>query len=326
MPTLVTGGVGFAGSNIVRALAMVGHEVVSLDMTPVDALAKKYLEPWKDRVQWLQGDILDRQGLNDLASRHRFDKVLHAAAYTGSRPETERSDGQRILDINITGTINVAELARKAGVKRFLYVGTAGVYTGPRSAKDVLKEDVKLFPDTFYGISKLASEMIVEKYGRVHGFETVGVRMTSLYGPMERVSSRRSNLSLPTQWARAATRGEAVDLSLTSQDRDFIYAPDAAKAIQTALDAPASKHKHGSYSVYNVGHGRRVTTDEMVEAMKQAWPKVTFTGVKPPAEEDFRRALVDTGRLRELGYTPEHGIVEGLKAYMKWRTEFAYKD
>jgi UDP-glucose 4-epimerase len=326
MPTLVTGGVGFAGSNIVKALAEAGHEVVSLDVAPVDALAQRYLEPWKGRVQWLQCDILDRQGLNDLASKHKFDKVVHAAAFTGSRPETERSQGQRILDINITGTVNVVEMAMRAGVRRFLYVGTAGVYTGPRSPKDVLKEDVKLFPDSFYGISKLASEMIVGKYGQVHGFETVGVRMTSLYGPMERVSGHRSNLSLPTQWTRAAIRGEPVDMSLTSQDRDFIYAPDAARAIQTALDAPASKHKHGSYSVYNVGHGRRVTTDEMVEAMKQAWPKASFKGGKPPVEEDYRRALVDTGRLRELGYTPEHDIVRGLKAYMKWRSEFSYKD
>ncbi|MBM3925250.1 MAG: NAD(P)-dependent oxidoreductase [SAR202 cluster bacterium] len=326
MATLVTGGVGFAGSNIVRALAQSGHEVVSLDVAPVDALAKRYLEPWKGRVRWLEGDILDRKGLDELASKHKFDKVVHAAAFTGSRPETEKLNGQRILDINITGTVNIVEMARKAGVRRFLYVGTAGVYTGPRSHKDVLKEDVKLFPDSFYGISKLASEMIVGKYGQVHGFETVGVRMTSLYGPMERVSGHRSNLSLPTQWTRAAIRGEAVDMSLTSQDRDFIYAPDAAKAIQTVLDAPASKHKHGAYSVYNVGRGLRVSSDEMLEAMKKAWPKVTFTGAKPAPEEDLRRALVDTGRLRELGYTPEHSIVQGLTAYMKWRTEFSYKD
>lgn len=112
MATLVTGGTGFVASNIVRALAEQGHDVVSLDVAPPHDLVNRYWEPWKANIAWVQGDILNPADLQRVGRAHRIDKIVHAAVYTGIREDIERSDSRRIVDMNLAGTANLLDLAR----------------------------------------------------------------------------------------------------------------------------------------------------------------------------------------------------------------------
>ena len=93
MATMVTGGTGFVGSNIVKVLAQQGHEVVSVDIAPPDEMVRCYTADVAGRIAWVQGDILNRQTLSEAASGRNIDKIIHAAVYTGTRPR--RREGRQ---------------------------------------------------------------------------------------------------------------------------------------------------------------------------------------------------------------------------------------
>ncbi len=325
MAILVTGGTGFVGCNIVRTLAEGGGRVVSVDVAPAGELARRYVEPWKGAVSWVQCDILDLNALQQALEDHDITKIVHAAVYTGTRADIEKLDTHRIVNINTMGTANLLDLARRRQVERFLYVSSGGVYAGKRLADEPLREEMALFPINLYDITKYACEMLSKRYGDLHGFQTVSARLSAPYGPMERVTGHRAVMSLVYDWTGRALRGEAIDLSRTTPDRDFTYVQDTAAAIATVLDAPTLKH-----DVYNIGRGQKVSLDEMTAAMKRAHPGVRFTGEteaseRPPAPR-YGRGPMDISRLRELGYAPGHDIESGLKAYLAWRKEFSFLD
>ena len=325
MATLVTGGTGFVGSNVVKVLAQRGHDVVSLDIAPPDAMVHKYLNPWKDKVSWVRADILNRDTLEEVAATHDIQKIVHAAVYTGTRADIEKMDSHRVVDINTRGTLNLLDLARQLSVKRFLYVSSGGVYAGERLPNEPLREDMSLFPINLYDITKYACEMLTKRYGDLHGFGTVSVRLSAPYGPMERVTGHRAVMSQVYDWTGRALRGEVIDSSRVTPDRDFTYVMDTATAICTVLDAPTLKH-----NIYNIGRGRKVSLSEVIAAMKRAYPKVKFADSEAAADETSApksgRGPMDISRLRELGYEPEHDIEAGLRKYFAWRKEFSYTD
>ena len=149
----------------------------------------------------MEGDILNRQTLSEAARRTQdIDKIIHAAVYTGTRPDVEKADSHRIVDINTRGTLNLLDLARQLSVKRFVYVSSGGVYAGKRLAGVPLREDMALFPINLYDITKYACEMLSERYGNLHGFETASVRLSAPYGPMERVTGHRAVMSQVYEW------------------------------------------------------------------------------------------------------------------------------
>ena len=143
MATLVTGGAGFVGSNIVKAVAAEGHRVVCFDLAPADALLRDYLEPWSDSVTYVQGDILNVADLRQTAAQHPIDKIVHAAAFTPSQAgdmEAERS--RDIVNINLQGTANLLDLAAaSATLDRFVYVSSEAVYGEAAPGVALLKED-----------------------------------------------------------------------------------------------------------------------------------------------------------------------------------------
>ena len=128
MATLVTGGTGFVGAAIVKELAARGHEVVSLDVMPDDSLVHGFLGALDSRVTFVTGDILDTAGLDSLRAAYTIDRVVHAAVFTVNRTDRETARSKDILDINLTGTGNLLELARVARVERFVYVSSGAAY------------------------------------------------------------------------------------------------------------------------------------------------------------------------------------------------------
>jgi len=326
MVTLVTGGTGFVGCNVVKALAERGHHVVSLDVAPADELVRKYLERWADRVEWAQGDILKTETLEQLAASHSIKNIIHAAVYTPYREDIERADSRKVVDINIAGTANMLEMARHVGVQRFLYVSSGAVYQGNDRLDEALREDLPLAPRSLYNVTKLASELLTRRYGELHGFETVCVRVSAPYGPMERVTSYRAVMSLVYQWTGKAVRSEPIPLSPDGLGWDYTYVVDTAAGICTALDAP-----NLSYQAYNLTTGHSVFLDEMVSSLRRACPGVTFIE-PPPAGEGgsapvSMRAPMDPNRIRrDLGFVPRFDLVSGLREYLQWRQTFSFRE
>ena len=325
MATLVTGGTGFVGSNIVKVLAEKGHDVVSVDIAPPDKMVLRYTSAVSDSIAWVEGDILDQDTLSKAVEGRHINKIIHAAVYTGTRADVEIDDSHRIVDINTRGTLNLLDLARQLNVDRFVYVSSGGVYAGKRLANEPLREDMHLFPINLYDITKYACEMLSERYGNLHGFETASVRLSAPYGPMERVTGHRAVMSQVYEWTGKAMRGEPIDFSRDTPDRDFTYVVDTASAIVAVLDSPTLKHQ-----IYNIGRGRKVTIGEMIDAIEKVCPSVTFTGDRVEAESapppKYGRGPMDVSRLRDLGFVAGHNIEMGLRKYMAWRKEFGFKD
>lgn len=321
MVTIVTGGTGFVGSNIVKRLAQKDHEVVVIDLVEPDELVCRYIEPWTSRVTWLQADILDEKAITEISKPYEIDKVVHAAVFTGIRLDIERQDSRRIVEINVSGTANVLELACKHEVDRFLYVSSGAVYEGFED-KGMLKENLPLSPKGLYNSTKLASEFIVHRYGELHGFETVATRLSSPFGPMERVTGHRAVMSMLQQVTGYAIRGQGIP-ALPKGEWDFTYVLDIASAIQSILDAPQL-----SYKEYNIGYGVSVSSDDIKTALLKAHPSIAFDAHSiSDMEISSSRRVMDASRLTEdINFIPEHDLASGLAEYMLWRDEFCYRD
>ena len=355
MATLVTGGTGFVGSNIVKALAERGHEVVCFDLIAPDALFRKYLEPWAERVTSVQGDILNAGHLQHAAAQQPINKIVHAAVFTPSRASNLETDRSRdIVGINIEGTANLLDLARRLTLDRFLYVSSEAVYGETPTGVELVYEDAPLEPRNLYAVSKYASELLTRRYGELHGFQTASVRLSYPYGPMERATGHRSSMSLIYKLTGNVVRGEWATLPLVLARSWMVAAPRAETTPSWATlplvlahrgwrPHPGPRlHLRGRrchwywppslpHDVYNVSAGRPITLDAVIDALRELRPSLPV--IDAPSEDflstrpEQPQAVRDVSRIKEdLGYTPSYDIAAGLKAYLEWREDFPFRD
>ena len=229
MAVLVTGGTGFVGANIVRELAQEGEEVVSFDLAPADTLVRHFVAPWAGRIEFVDGDIRDAEAVMALAHGYGIDRIIHAATYTVNQRPLEIERGRDVIGINVDGLANILELARTIRAARFVYISSGAVYGAGAAADQTCSEDLPAAPDFLYGITKYAGELLSRRYGELHGFPAVSVRLSTPYGPMERPTGHRAVMSVLYQWAGQAIRGEPLSPRDLDGGRDYIYVVDAAR-------------------------------------------------------------------------------------------------
>ena len=324
MATLVTGGTGFVGANIVKELAARGHDVVSLDVLPVDELLTGFLGELAERVNFVHGDILDVAALEALRSAHTLEKIVHAAVFTVNRTDLETARSKDILDINLTGTGNLLEMARLCDVERFAYISSGAAYGLTRDPDQTYNEDDAPQPGNLYGITKFASELLTRRYGELHGFSTVSLRLSTPYGPMERVTGHRGNMSTPFQWTGQMLRGEPIERNDSDHGRDYTYVLDTASAVATVVDAA-----HLPHDLYNVTNGMPVTEDQIQRTLAELFRETQLIPSEAPAGSSLgpTRGPLSGYRLwHDLGWTPQYDLAAGLTDYVRWRRESGFLD
>jgi UDP-glucose 4-epimerase len=277
---LVTGAAGFVMSVLAREWLERDSRarVVILDRSPLDAAAQKWFAPVMDRVQPIVTDILDAErwapqlddlGISSVVHGATITPISRGSALEASR-EPEAEDPARIVEVNLMGTVKILEWARRArGLKRLLYVSSGSVYRnhGPDWAPEPLPEDGYVGPLKLYGVSKFASEMIVNRYADLFRLSAASVRLASVYGPMDRATESRNFRHVPHRVAHMALSGEVIRPTNLEAVGDYIHAADVARAILALLDAPSLR-----YRAYNIATGETVSIGQFIDWAREKAP------------------------------------------------------
>ncbi|MDQ0391258.1 NAD-dependent epimerase/dehydratase family protein [Labrys monachus] len=340
MTLLVTGGGGFvmsvvAGEWLKRDPA---NKVAILDRSGLDAMAERYFAPMRDRLTVIEGDVCATQGWQDRLDGLGITAIVHGATITpisrGTDPKLHPEAGNPagIMEVNLMGTVRVADWARSnRAVRRFIYVSSGSVYRnqGPDWAGEPLPEDGYVAPVTLYGISKFASEMVVNRYADLFGLSAASVRLSSIYGPMDRATASRNFRHVPNRIAHMALTGETIRPNSLDAVGDYLSAVDVAHAIHALVDAPALRYRH-----YNIASGVTTTTGELIAWAAEKVPGLRFevsTGadanvVHDPRLKDGMWGAYDIARIaHDTGWRPRPGRV-GFHDYMDWVAEHDLSD
>ena len=335
MTLLVTGATGFVMSVLARHWleADPTARLVVLDASPLDAAAQRYFAPYTKRLAVVVADVTQPDTWRAALARHEVTHIAHGATVTPlsrgtvaeARREPEAENPARIIDVNVMGTVAVLEWARTLpNLERFIYVSSGAVYKhhGPDRPGEPLPEDGYVMPRRLYGISKLASELVCERYGDLFGLSTASVRPSSVYGPMDRVTASRNFRHVPNRIAHMALDGvKCLRVNTLEAVGDYVYVEDVASAIASLLRAPQLR-----YSAYNIACGVTASIRDMV-----GWAAERVPGfraevvpaeqadiVQDPALSDGMWGAYDIARIgAETGWKPRP-MREALHAYMDW--------
>jgi nucleoside-diphosphate-sugar epimerase len=335
MTLLVTGATGFVMSVLVRhwLLADPAARVVALDAAPPDAAARRYFAPVADRLTLVQGDVRRPEAWAAALDAHAITHVVHGATVTPiargtvaeARREPEAENPAGIIEVNLMGTLALLDWARtRPDIARFIYVSSGSVYLphGPARPGEPLPEDGHTGPRRLYGISKLASELVTERYGELFGLSVASVRLASVYGTMDRATATRDFRHIPNRIAHMAV-ASATRIGLNSVDGvgDYIHSEDVASAIITLLRAGSLR-----YQVYNIASGVTTTTAELIAWAAERAPGLRAEIVPPERADIVQDATLrggmwgayDIARIRaETGWRPRP-VREAFLAYMDW--------
>jgi UDP-glucose 4-epimerase len=297
---LVTGGAGFIGSHIAEALVNRGDKVRVLDNLCTGHLAN--LRHIQDRVEFIQGDVVDPAAV--AAAVKGVDCIFHEAALASVPRSVETP-----LDTNaacVTGTLNVLDQARRAGVRRLVYAASSSAYGDqPTSSK---RETDLPAPISPYGAAKLAAEYYCQAFTATYGFETVAIRYFNVFGPRQDPNSQYSAVIPLFITALLAGRQPTI-YGDGGQSRDFTYVANVVHGNLLAADAGDVAGR-----TINVANGRSTSLLELIAVLNQ----LLGTQVTPIHAEarlgDVRESLADITQARQrLGYEPQIGFEEGLR-------------
>jgi UDP-glucose 4-epimerase len=309
MPTsLVTGGAGFIGSNLVDALLDAGH-----DVTVVDDLStgrESNLDGARERGADLRvADIRDGEALSVLVADVAPETVFHLAAQIDVRKSIEEPAWD--ARINVEGTVNLLEACRRAGVGRVVNTSTGGAIYGEVDPELIpTPESAEPRPMAAYGQSKFCAERYCGWYERLYGLSTVTLRLGNVYGPRQDPLGEAGVIAI---FCGRLSSGERPRIfGDGTQTRDYIFVGDVVAAQIAAASRPSA---HGEF---NVGTGRETSVLELLEALRDAaalGPDDSFEPEFAPARiGEIDRSCLDVSRARELlGWSAEVGLADGMR-------------
>ncbi len=304
MRTLVTGGAGFIGSNLVDALVARGDEV-----TVVDDLSTGRRENLEGALAGgatlAMQDIRDGGALAELVAAAQPEVVFHLAAQIDVR----KSVAEPAFDasINVGGTANVLEAAREAGSRRVVFTSTGGAIYGEGEGQELpLGEDAPIAPLSPYGQSKFAAEGYLALYERLHGLSAVSLRLGNVYGPRQDPLGEAGVVAIFCGRLRAGEPPTVFGDGL--QTRDYIYVGDVVAAALAAAESKAS-------GPINVGTGTETSVVGLFDRLALlAGGADLEPELAPPRAGEVQRISIDPARAeRELGWTPQASLEEGLR-------------
>jgi UDP-glucose 4-epimerase len=302
---LVTGGAGFIGSHLVEGLVAAGRPVRVLDDLSTGIRENlAHLSPAPDVVI---GDVAD-PGVVARAMQG-VSVVFHLAALASVQRSVEApADSHRIC---ATGTLHVLDAARRAGVRRVVYAGSASAYGIPDG--DTQTELTPVRPLSPYAAAKLSGEVYCEAFTATYGLETVRLRFFNIFGPRQRADSPYSGVI--AIFAAALSEGRIPTIFGDGQQtRDFTYVTDVVQALMLAAGRPGV-----SGQVFNIGTGGGTSLLDLLSALNRQLGKSVVPRHVEARAGDIRHSRADIAKARAmLGYEPKVPFEEGLARTLAW--------
>lgn len=312
MSVLVTGAAGFIGSHLSEQLLARGEEVVGLDSFDAfydraTKLVNLSVSRDDSRFSFFESDIRDAEALDSLP--RSVDTVVHLAALAGVRPSI--AEPKRYASVNVVGTFEILEWAKRRGVSRLLFASSSSVYGNHPEVP--FREDMAVGrPISPYAATKVAGELACHTFHHVHGMSVIALRFFTVYGPRQ-----RPDLAIH-KFARLLRAGRPLPLfGDGSTARDYTYVDDIIEGVLGALDFV--RRSQPLFEIVNLGESRTVTLSEMIEVLGDEM------GVEPALERlpmqpgDVERTYADVSKARRLfGYAPETPFREGIRRFIRW--------
>lgn len=296
MRILVTGGAGFIGSNIADAVLAQGHEVAVLD--DLSTGKESNLNP---RAKFFRADIRDNDALTRVFDEFQPEIISHQAAKADVRESLAKP--QLYAEVNIIGSLNLLENARRVGAKKIIYAGTGGATYGEPESLPV-REDHPVNPLDPYGASKHQVEHYLFLYNYNYGLKYTILRYPNVYGPRQNPFGEAGVIAIFTY---KMLNGETPTINgAGDRERDFCYVGDVAQANVLSLD-------NGDNQIYNIGSGIGTNINTVYEILQEAthFNKPASHGPDKPGEV-YKIYLDASKAKRELGWQPTVPLAEGI--------------
>ena len=303
---LVTGAAGFIGSRVTEMLVDQGHTVTGVDNMN-DAYDVRMKEYRLRKLQALSGfnfqklDISDRADVEKLPA---FEAVINLAARAGVRDSIE--DPWAFIESNLTGTLNLLELARQRGIKKFIQASTAGIYGAnpPLPTPENAESDHPLQP---YAASKKSAEVLCYSYYFMHSLDVTVLRYFTVYGPAGRPDM------VMFRFAKWISEGQPVHLYGTGdQSRGFTFLDDIARGTILAL-------RPMGFETINLGGHETITINQMISMLEELTGKKAQVMRHPAHRADILANWADISKAKRLlGWEPQMDLVEGMKHMVDW--------
>ena len=303
---LVTGAAGFIGSNLTIELVNLGANVIGFDN-----LFNGRIENIEEIIEnksfkFIKGDIRDFNFLLEVFEG--IDIIYHVAAFT-SVPQSVLMP-ETCNDVNVNGTLNVLNAARKKDIEKIIYSSSSSVYGDTPTLPK--KEDMPRHPISPYGASKLACEGYMQAFHKIYGLRTLSLRYFNVFGPRQKDSPYSGVIAI---WlGRLLNNKDLIIFGNGEQSRDFTYVKDVVQANLIAAEQSFSGE------IINIAAGAPITLSNLAKLILKLTKKeklnISYTNTRPG---DILHSYADISKAKELlNFQPKFNQEEGLKDYFNW--------
>lgn len=309
---LVTGGAGFIGSHLVDSLLREsGNHVTVLDnfndfYSPTIKRGNISAHLADESFSLVEADIRDAQNMEEIFTDGNFDVVVHLAALAGVRPSLENPRGY--YSVNVEGTLNLLEAARKTKVSRFVFGSSSSVY-GINEKIPFAEDDSINNTISPYAATKSAGEALCRTFSHLYQIRTVCLRFFTVYGPRQ-----RPDLAIH-KFARMISEDQAIPMfGDGGTRRDYTYVEDIIQGVRAAID-----YSDSMYEIFNLGESETVQLSELIELIETSLGKKAMIERYPEQPGDVPITYADVSKAKKvLGYNPSTKIREGIPKFIEW--------
>lgn len=328
MTTLITGAAGFIGMHVAQALLNRGEQVVGIDnFTPYYSLDLKRARVARLEAQhgtaysFLNVDFGDASALTASLLGKDVDRIVHLGAQPGVRYSLENPAAY--IHSNISGHLNILELARHRTVSHLVYASSSSVY-GMRPDTPFRVADRADSPISLYAATKRADELMSETYAHLFRIPQTGLRFFTVYGPWG-----RPDMAV-WKFTEAVLQGKPIDVyNHGDMLRDFTFIDDIVNGIVLALDRPPAddgQQKPGGFTtphrLYNIGNNRPEQLTDLIRAIEEACDCKAELNLMPMQDGDVYQTFADIDDInRDLGFAPTTPMSVGIPAFVNWYVE-----